>query len=336
MGETGPCGPCSEVHYFRGDDLAENTADRVNGPGDDTVEIWNLVFMQFERDASRQDEPLPRPSVDTGAGLERIAAVLQGVSTTTTPTSFPASCRPCRDRRREGGAPYRGNLAPEDAPYRVIADHARAATMLIADGVLPSNEGRGYVLRRILRRALRYGRRLNLQEPFLYGCRRRWSTSIAESTFEPKDADAVAKRVAEILLPEETRFARTLSEGIDRVGEAASRARERGEPRLSGETVFRFYDTHGIPIEVIEEIAADEGVTIDREGFEAQLEGQRRTSRSAAKFEATDVSVYEKLDLPPGHSAFRGYPEHDFVSLDGCPDRGAREGRRAGRAARGR
>jgi alanyl-tRNA synthetase len=319
MGETGPCGPCSEVHFFRGNDLSENTADRVNGPGDDTVEIWNLVFMQFERDASGKLEPLPRPSVDTGAGLERIAAVLQRVSNNYDTDLFHGILSTLSGFVVEkGGAPYRGNFAPEDAPYRVIADHARAATMLIADGVLPSNEGRGYVLRRILRRALRYGRRLNLQEPFLH----RLPPSVVDVYrgvhIEPKDADAVAKRVAEILLPEEERFARTLSEGIDRVGEAASRAREHGEPRLSGDTVFRFYDTHGIPIEVIEEIAADEGVTIDREGFEAQLEGQRRTSRSAAKFEATDVSVYEKLDLPAEHSVFRGYPEHDFVSTDGA------------------
>jgi alanyl-tRNA synthetase len=317
MGETGPCGPCSEIHFFRGDDLAANTPDRVNGPGDDTVEIWNLVFMQFERDASGKLEPLPRPSVDTGAGLERITAVLQGVSNNYDIDLFRGILSTLSEIVvAKGGSPYRGNFAAEDAPYRVIADHARAATMLIADGVLPSNEGRGYVLRRILRRALRYGRRLGLQEPFLH----RLPPSVVDVYrgihIEPKDADSVAKRVAEILLPEEKRFARTLSEGIDRVGEAASRARERGETRLPGEAVFRLYDTHGIPIEVIEEIASDEGVSLDRAGFESQLEGQRRASRSAAKFEAADVSVYEKLDLPAEHSAFRGYPEHDFISLD--------------------
>jgi len=200
----------------------------------------------------------------------------------------------------------------------VIADHARAATMLIADGILPTNEGRGYVLRRILRRALRYGRRLNLHEPFLHLLPESVVDVYRGVHIDEKDADAVAKRVSQILLPEEERFARTLSEGVDRVGEAASRVRERGETRLPGETVFRLYDTHGIPIEVIEEIAADEGVTLDYEGFEEQLEGQRRASRSAAKFEAADVSVYERLDLPAGHSEFRGYPEHDFVSLDGA------------------
>ncbi len=317
MGETGPCGPCSEVHYYQGDDLAGNTPDRVNGPGDETVEIWNLVFMQFERDASGKLDPLPRPSVDTGAGLERLTAVLQGVSNNYDTDLFaPILSAISEIVVEKGGAPFRGNFAPEDAPYRVIADHARAATMLIADGVLPSNEGRGYVLRRILRRALRYGRRLGLQEPFLYRLPPAVVGVYRGIHIEAKDAEPVANRVAEILRPEEERFARTLSEGIDRVGEAASRARERGEARLPGETVFRFYDTHGIPIEVIEEIAADEGVTLDREGFESQLEAQRRASRSAGKFEAADVSVYEKLDLPAGHSAFRGYPEHDFVSLD--------------------
>jgi alanyl-tRNA synthetase len=319
MGETGPCGPCSEMHYYQGADLSGNTRDLVNGPGDETVEIWNLVFMQFERDASGKLDPLPRPSVDTGAGLERLSAVIQKVSNNYDTDLFGGILSAISEIVvASGGAPFRGNFAPEDAPYRVIADHARAATMLIADGVLPSNEGRGYVLRRILRRALRYGRRLNLQEPFLH----RLPPSVVQVYrgvhIEPKDADGVVKRVAAVLLPEEERFARTLSEGIDRVGEAASRARARGDARLPGEAVFRFYDTHGIPIEVIEEIAADEGVGLDREGFEAQLEEQRRTSRSSAKFEAADVSVYEKLDLPGGHSAFRGYPEHDFVSLDGA------------------
>jgi alanyl-tRNA synthetase len=319
MGETGPCGPCSEIHYFRGEDLSGNTADRVNGAGDETVELWNLVFMQFERDASGKLEPLPRPSVDTGAGLERLAAVLQGVGNNFDTDLFAGILSSLSDIvSASGGARYRGNFAIEDAPYRVIADHARAATMLIADGVLPSNEGRGYVLRRILRRALRYGRRLGLHEPFLHRLTGPVVDVYRGIHIEPTEADAVARRVADILLPEEERFARTLSEGIDRVGEAASRARQRRESALSGETVFRLYDTYGIPIEVIEEIAADEGVALDREGFERLLEEQRRTSRSAAKFEAADVSVYDKLDLPSGHSVFRGYPEYDFISLDGA------------------
>ena len=315
MGETGPCGPCSEVHYFRGEDLSLNRPGLVNGPGDDTLEIWNLVFMQFERDASGTLTPLPRPSVDTGAGLERIAAILQGVNNNFDTDLFA----PIVGRIEELSArSYEGGMAPEDAPFRVIADHVRAATMLIADGALPSNEGRGYVLRRILRRAMRYGRRLGLHEPFLH----RLVPSVVETFsgvyFETGRTDGVERSVAAVLLPEEERFGRTLSEGADRVGEAIERLRREGATALSGETVFRFYDTYGIPLDVIEEIAGDEGVAVDRAGFEEAMERQRATSRASARFEAADASVYEKLELPGEHSVFRGYPEQEFVGLSGA------------------
>ncbi len=317
MGETGPCGPCSEASLLPGRrPCREHARPRQRAgrrDGRDLEPRLHAVrarrFRKARPSAAAVGGHRRGPRADHRDPPGRFEQLRHG-------SLCPDSGGDLGDRRGEGGTPFRGNFAPEDAPFRVIADHARAATMLIADGVLPSNEGRGYVLRRILRRALRYGRRLGLQEPFLHRLPPAVVGLYRGIHIEPKDADSVAKRVAEILRPEEERFARTLSEGIDRVGEAASRARERGEPRLAGETVFRFYDTHGIPIEVIEEIAADEGVTLDREGFESQLEAQRRASRSAGKFEAADVSVYEKLDLPAVHSAFRGYPEHDFVSLD--------------------
>ena len=315
MGETGPCGPCSELHYFRGSNPAANTAALVNGPGDDTLEIWNLVFMQFERDASGKMTPLPRPSVDTGAGLERITAILQGANNNFDTDLFI----PILTKIEElSGQKYRGAMAPEDAPFRVIADHVRAATMLIADGALPSNEGRGYVLRRILRRAMRYGRRLGLDRPFLY----RLAPVVIEKFrgvyFEPERAASVGNTVAGVLEPEEGRFGRTLSEGADRVGEAIERLRREGATALSGDTVFRFYDTYGIPLEVIEEIAGDEGVAVDRAGFEEAMERQRVASRASARFEATDASVFERLELPGPHSVFRGYPEQDFVRLSGA------------------
>jgi alanyl-tRNA synthetase len=315
MGETGPCGPCSELHYYRGASLAGNTAALVNGPGDDTLEIWNLVFMQFERDASGRMTPLPRPSVDTGAGLERLTAILQGVNNNFDTDLFA----PILARIEElSGQRYRGNMAPEDAPFRVIADHVRAATMLVADGALPSNEGRGYVLRRILRRAMRYGRRLGLEKPFLH----RLAPDVIEGFtgvyFEPDRAATTAKTVAGVLEPEEGRFGRTLSEGADRVGEAIERLRREGATALSGETVFRFYDTYGIPLEVIEEIAGDEGVAVDRAGFEEAMERQRVASRASQKFDAADASVFQRLELPGPHSVFRGYPEQDFVRLDGA------------------
>ena len=320
MGETGPCGPCSEIHYFQGEDLAANTSELVNAPGDETVEIWNLVFMQFERDTAGQMSPLPRPSVDTGAGLERIAAVLQGVNNNFDTDLFAGILDEIEEivAQEGNGTKYCGAMAQQDAPFRVIADHARAATMLVADGVLPGNEGRGYVLRRIVRRAVRYGRRLGLEQPFLFRLPRRVLTSFVGVHVEKEDVNAIADRVAEVLRLEERLFGKTLSEGADRVGEALSEIRRRGESRLPGETVFRFYDTYGIPLEVIEEIAKDEGVSVDRQGYEALLEKQRRASRSAAKFEAADASAYEKLALPPKHSEFRGYPEQDFVSLTGA------------------
>jgi alanyl-tRNA synthetase len=318
MGETGPCGPCSELHYFQGADPAGNRPELVNGAGDDTLEIWNLVFMQFERDSSGQMTPLPKPSVDTGAGLERVTAVLQGANNNFDTDLF----RPILERIEAlSGRSYVGGMALPDAPLRVVADHVRAATMLIHDGVLPSNEGRGYVLRRIIRRALRYAKRLGIEfrQPFL--------PELVESVAgvfrgiyffpeRPEEAASVAA-IGRVLADEEARFVKTMTEGADRVGEAISELRRRGEAALSGETVFRFYDTYGIPLDLIEEIAGDEGVTVDREGYQTQLEKQRATSRAGAKFEAADASVFEKLELADPHSIFRGYPELDFVSLEG-------------------
>ncbi len=315
MGETGPCGPCSELHYFRGGDLSLNTPDLVNGPGDDTLEIWNLVFMQFERDAAGKMTPLPRPSVDTGAGLERISAILQGKNNNFDTDLFAPILAQVGAM---SGQTYRGGMAPEDAPFRVIADHVRAATMLIADGALPSNEGRGYVLRRILRRAMRYGRRLGLDGPFLHRLVPAVVEGFAGVYFEPGRVGTVAQTVAGVLEPEEARFGKTLSDGADRVGEAIERLRREGATALSGETVFRFYDTYGIPLEVIEEIASDEGVAVDRAGFEEAMERQKVTSRASGRFEAADASVFERLELPDPHSIFRGYPELDFVRLSGA------------------
>ncbi len=333
MGETGPCGPCSELHYYRGADLSANTPDRVNGPGDDTLEIWNLVFMQFERDASGKTTPLPKPSVDTGAGLERITAILQGVNNNFDTDLFAGILGRLAEL---SGREYHGAMAPEDAPFRVIADHVRASAMLIADGAQPSNEGRGYVLRRILRRAMRYGRRLGLDRPFLHTLAPEVVRGFSGIYFEPGRVESVASSVAGVLLPEEERFGRTLSEGADRVGEAIERLRREGATALSGETVFRFYDTYGIPLDVIEEIAGDEGVVVDRAGFEEAMERQRTSSRASGKFEAADASVFERLELPEAHSVFRGYPEQDFVSLSGARALAiVRDGKEASRLSAG-
>jgi alanyl-tRNA synthetase len=333
MGETGPCGPCSEVHYFRGEDLSQNVAELVNGPGDDTLEIWNLVFMQFERDASGAMAPLPKPSVDTGAGLERITAILQGANNNFDTDLF----RPIIETvEKLSGASYAGGMAEADAPFRVVADHARAATMLIADGAQPSNEGRGYVLRRIIRRAVRYGRRLGITEPFLCRLGPGVVDMFRGVFFDDASASAASQRVAEVLKPEEERFIRTLSEGADRVGEAISKLRRVGQPLLDGATVFRFYDTYGIPLDVIEDMARDEGVSVDVRAFEEHLESQRTRSRASSAFEATDAAAWEKLGLPARHSEFRGYPELDFVRLSGAKVVGLlREGEPAREIAKG-
>jgi len=327
MGETGPCGPCSEIHYYQGEDPAGNRAELVNAPGDDILEIWNLVFMQFERGADGRTTPLPKPSVDTGAGLERITAILQGANNNFDTDLF----RPIVARIEEvSGRRYRGAMALEDAPFRVIADHARAATMLMADGVIASNEGRGYVLRRIVRRALRYARQLGVEDPILYRLVRDVVGIFEGVYFDAPEAAVAITRVERDLRGEEERFVRTLSAGIDRIGEELERLRRSGGTRVPGDVLFRLYDTHGIPVEVIEEIAKDEGLAVDRDGFEKSMERQRERSRTSAKFEAADATVFERMPLPEKHSEFSGYPELDFVRLSGARVAGiVRDGRPA-------
>ncbi|MGA7991036.1 MAG: alanine--tRNA ligase [Thermoanaerobaculia bacterium] len=315
MGDTGPCGPCTELHYDQGPSVPGD--DRPNGSGDRVMEIWNLVFMQFDRDAPGRMVPLPKPSVDTGAGLERITAILQGKNNNYDTDLFAGIIAKIEQL---SGRKYAGAMAVEDAPFRVIADHARAATMLMLDGVIPSNEGRGYVLRRIIRRAARYGRRLGLTEaqPVL--------ASLASSvlrTFEGIHVDAVAVAQAlgpieERLLGEERLFSRTMSAGADRVGEAISAARREGQKTLTGAAAFRLYDTHGVPLELIEEISSDEGVEVDREGFESELSAARERSKGASRFEHEGGLPSDDQIDPAWTTEFRGYPEQDFVRLEGA------------------
>ena len=275
MGETGPCGPCSEIHFDRGPDpMAPGRDKLVNGDGDDIVEIWNLVFMQFDRDATGEMHPLPRPSIDTGAGLERFAAVLQDAESNYETDLF----MPLIDAVAElAQRPYEpgSELGPA---YRVIADHLRAATFLMTDGVVPSNEGRGYVLRRIIRRALRYGRKLGLDGAFLY-------------TLQPTVVDLMGDVFPELverqdvvatqLRQEEERFARTLNAGTDVAQRELERLKRGGEEIVPGGTVFDLYQTHGIPAELIEEFAQEEGLAVDHEGFKAALEEERQRGQAS-------------------------------------------------------
>jgi alanyl-tRNA synthetase len=312
MGDTGPCGPCSEIHYDQGEGVPGDATP--NGAGDRVMEIWNLVFMQFDRNASGTMTPLPKPSVDTGAGLERITAILEGRNNNYDTDLFAGIIGKIEEI---SGRKYAGGMAVEDAPFRVVADHARAATMLVSDGVLPSNEGRGYVLRKVIRRAIRYGRRLGIEGPFLADL-----TIPVFHSFEGihlHDPNrSLQKTTADTIRVEEEGFRRTMSFGADRVGEAISEARRRGETSLAGAAVFRLYDTFGVPLETIEEIASDEGVQVDVSGFENELSAARERSKGASKFEHEgDLPKDDQIDAS-WTTEFRGYPEQDFVSLEGA------------------
>lgn len=312
MGDTGPCGPCSELHVDQGPHVPGDATP--NGRGDRVMEIWNLVFMQFERDAEGRTTPLPKPSVDTGAGLERITALLTGKNNNFDTDLFAPLIR---EIEAISGKSYRGGMAPEDAPFRVIADHLRAATMLMSDGVMPANTGRGYVLRRILRRAARYGRRLGIEGPELCGLVEP-VFAVFDGVYFGEEHRTLKNDVQELIRSEERSFAKTMSAGADRVGEAITEARRQDESSLSGKTVFRFYDTYGIPLELIEELAQDEGMSVDRAGFEKELEEARERSKGASKFEVDDALLPEELADPAWETAFRGYPEDDFTSLSGA------------------
>jgi alanyl-tRNA synthetase len=307
MGETGPCGPCTEIHYFQGKNLEENRAELVNGPGDVTLEIWNLVFMQFDRDAQGHLHPLPKPCVDTGAGLERLAAVLQGVGSNYDTDLFRPLLRRVEELVQRSYQPD-SELGPA---FRVIADHARAVTMLLADGVVPSNEGRGYVLRRIIRRALRYGRRLGFDGVFLVDVVPAVVETLGDTYPEIVQRATV---VQELLRSEEERFARTLNLGTDLVGKELERLKRAGETVLPGETAFHFYETYGLPLEVLEEFAQEEGLCVDRDGFEARLAEVRKAGQESWKGELLAASREEyELLLERGVTCeFVGYDQWEI------------------------
>jgi alanyl-tRNA synthetase len=309
MGDTGPCGPCSEIHYYRGEDMSKNLPEFVNGPGDTTMEIWNLVFMQYERDENGVLHPLPAPSVDTGAGLERLASVMQDASTNYDIDLF----KPIMAKiETVSGHRYGGDMEDDtDTAVRVLCDHSRASTFLIADGVIPSNEGRGYVLRRIIRRAIRFGRKL--PQPVLL-------TSLVDSVIEAMgdaypDLRDRREAVMKTLESEEERFSRTLSTGIERVGQLLDDVRRRGERTVEGSQVFRLYDTFGIPIDLITELAEDEGVTIDREGFETMMADARTQAKASSKFKMSgDADMFARLSEKIGPVEFVGY--EDYTGID--------------------
>jgi alanyl-tRNA synthetase len=306
MGETGPCGPCSEIHYYLGEhpeDPAFNRAEYVNGAGDDTVEIWNLVFMQYNRQelapGQYQLDPLPAPSVDTGAGLERVTAVLQGVK-----SNFETDLiRPIIDfTARLLGQPYAYNDSEDSVSMRVIADHARATAFLITDGVFPGNDRRGYVLRKIMRRAIWHGKRLGFKELFFNRVTNFVVDLMGEPYPELRDARSVIERVVTI---EEKLYASTVGAGLHLLDEVM---RKSSGKAVSGADVFRLYDTYGLRYDLIEYVAEQRGFTLDQAGFEAELEKQRQRARESWKGGAAkQVSpVYQQI-AERGRAEFTGY-----------------------------
>ncbi|QUX94714.1 alanine--tRNA ligase [Marinomonas sp. CT5] len=298
MGDTGPCGPCSEVFYDHGEHIWGGPPGSPEEDGDRFIEIWNVVFMQFNRSADGTMSPLPKPSVDTGMGLERIAAILQGVHSNYEIDLFQNLIK--------ASAEVVGTKDLEAQSLRVIADHIRSCSFMIVDGVIPSNEGRGYVLRRIIRRAIRHGNKLGQKGVFFHKLVEALDVEMGQAYPE---LTKLKERVASILLKEEEQFAKTLDQGMKILEEAIS---ELGDQKvIPGETVFKLYDTYGFPADLTNDVARENGLEIDEAGFEVAMEAQRARARSASNF-SMDMSGSVSVD---GVTEFTGYSDLKGQSL---------------------
>ncbi|WP_339934633.1 alanine--tRNA ligase [Vreelandella glaciei] len=289
MGDTGPCGPSSEIFFDHGPEVWGGPPGSPEEDGDRYIEIWNLVFMQFDRDSQGTLNPLPKPSIDTGMGLERVAAVMQGVHSNYEIDLF--------QNLLQAAAKATGHPDTATPSLRVIADHIRSCAFLIADGVLPSNEGRGYVLRRIIRRAIRHGHKLGAVEPFFHKLVDALDAEMGDAYPELHEAN---DQITRVLLKEEEQFARTLDHGMGLLNAALA---ELDGKVLPGETVFKLYDTYGFPFDLTADVCRERGVTLDEEGFQQALEAQRDRARAASQFGA-DYSASIELE---GETAFTGY-----------------------------
>jgi alanyl-tRNA synthetase len=291
MGDTGPCGRCSEIYYVRG------------GSGHDPeIEIWNNVFMEFERTADGVLKPLPAPSIDTGMGFERLNAVLQNKDSNYDTDIFTPILRAIGEM---SGHRYAGTMEPSDVSMRVVADHCRSTTFLIADGVIPSNEWRGYVLRKIMRRAMRHGKHLGMNEPFLFKL-------VAVLDREMGDAYPELRRNREMIektiLAEEHRFEAVLTDGLPRLEAELTKVQGTKSKVLSGEIAFRLYDTFGVPLDFIEDTAATQGVSLDKDGYERAMEAQRGKARAQSAFGSKKGEEFEiAADAQLGADQFEGY-----------------------------
>ncbi len=305
MADTGPCGPCSEIHYDQGSSVPGDAVP--NGAGDRVIEIWNLVFMQYHRDDRGTLIPLPRPSIDTGMGLERLTAVVQGKTTNYDTDLFQPIIRAI-----EGMAGRRyGASTDDDRAMRVIADHVRAIAFMVADGVLPSNEGRGYVLRRILRRAGRYGRLLGIgiENPFLY---RLTESVVGEMKGAYPELERTRATIGHVTQAEEERFLDTLDKGIRLLDEIVADVKRAKQKTIPGDALFKLYDTYGFPLDLAADSARDQGLTLDEAGFQAALDEQRERARKTAGFEVTKIkAIYTEVSRVVAPTQFLGYAELD-------------------------
>ncbi|HEX7026870.1 MAG TPA: alanine--tRNA ligase [Gammaproteobacteria bacterium] len=307
MGDTGPCGPCSEIFYDHGPDVPGGPPGSPDEDGDRYIEIWNLVFMQYNRAADGTLTPLPKPSVDTGMGLERLAAILQGVHSNYEIDLFQTLIR--------AAAKAVGSTETDNSSLRVIADHIRSCAFLIADGITPSNEGRGYVLRRIIRRAIRHGHRLGQSQPFFHMLVRPLAEQMGEAYPELKAAQA---RVEAALKQEEERFAQTLDQGMQILEDAIANLKGKVIP---GDTVFKLYDTYGFPVDLTADIARERGMTLDEAGFEAAMQAQRERARANSQFQADlgqRLDITDKSDFI-GYSHLTGESELLYLVKDDNP-----------------
>ena len=277
MGDVGPCGPCSEIFYDHGPDIPGGPPGSPDEDGDRYIEIWNLVFMQYNRDKAGNLTPLPKPSVDTGMGLERVAAIMQGVHSNYEIDLFQnlikatAKAIDCTDQKHQS--------------LQVIADHLRACSFLVADGIVPSNEGRGYVLRRIMRRAIRHGQKLGQETPFFH--------TLVESLVQEMgnaypDLKTLQAKIEKVFLQEEVQFGKTIAQGLKLLQEALDALTGK---ELAGETIFKLYDTYGFPVDLTADIAREQGVTLDMHGFEQAMLAQRDRARKASQFEVTGNDI---------------------------------------------
>jgi alanyl-tRNA synthetase len=314
MGDTGPCGRCSEIYFFRGaevpcaEEAAGATCRGLECSCDRYIEIWNNVFMEFDRQADGTLNPLPAPSIDTGMGLERVTAVLQGRLSNYDTDAFTPLLAAIGDR---AGRQHHGTMDPPDVSMRVVADHLRAMTFLIADGVVPSNESRGYVLRKIMRRAMRHGKRLGLGEPFLHTL---VDTVVGEFGDAYPELSKGRESITRLIRSEEERFDAVLTNGLPRLEQVLDRAAAAGGV-VAGDVAFRLYDTHGVPLDFIEDTIEARGLTLDRAGYERAMGEQREAARAKSSFKsagAQDAAWAATPDVRTaleavGDQIFRGY-----------------------------